>query len=392
MRKVAAFLPFILTGLLGGGRCWAQEAKERAALVGHTDNVLSLAFSPDGQTLASGGMDRTVKLWDVKTGKQRATLRGHTGWVVCLAFCPDGKLLASADPEDTVRLWDMPPGRERDYRIKQAGQILSVAFSPDGRTLAVGGSPAGISAVLKGQLRLWDVATGKERLALQGLAGVWSVAFSPDGQTLAVGDDETSVKLCDLASGKVRARLEGHQQWVNSVAFAADGKLLASGSEDRMVLLWDMPAGKLRARLRAPSLVTSIAFAGGKPLLACGSVGRAVRLWDTTTGKEVLTLEAEGMVNAVSFSPDGKTLAVAVRKTVKLWDVASLLGAGRLRRAMSAAPQELIQAGLLQNSSTPRLQCRPRCAAMPGPTRRSPPAGCTCATRGNGSAGKQRSQ
>ncbi|MFJ3310891.1 trypsin-like peptidase domain-containing protein [Streptomyces sp. NPDC086549] len=294
-------------------------------LTGHTGPVRSVAFSPDGHTLASGSYDGTVGLWDPATGRARATLTGDTGIAWSVAFSPDGHTLASGGDDGTVRLWDPATGRARATLTGHTGTAWSVAFSPDGHTLATGSDD--------GTVRLWDPATGRARATLKGHTDVVrSVAFSPDGHTLASGSYDGTVRLWDPAAGRARATLKGPTGYVWSVAFSPDGHTLASGSDDHTVRLWDPATGRTRTTLN--DLVVSVAFSPDGHTLASGSDDHTVRLWDPATGRTRTTLTGHtGTAWSVAFSPDGHTLASgSVDRTVRLWDPAT----GRTRTTLTS--------------------------------------------------------
>lgn len=258
-------------------RFWdPHTGAEVAPARGHRSLVTSIAWSPDGTTLASGSMDkdRRLCLWRVATGT-RTDLEGHTGHVRAVAFSPDGRMLATGSDDRTIRLWDTGLGSQVCELSGHTNRVSAVAFSPDGRSLATG--------ALDGRIHLWNLSTRKRRTFATG-PQVSSLAFSPDGKALAASHHDGPTQLYDVATGKTRAILLGHQGDVNCVACSPDGLTLATAGQDQRV-----------------------------------------RIWDTASGQEMLWLTGhKARVNGVAFSPDGGTLAsVDHDGAVRLWRASS---------------------------------------------------------------------
>ncbi|KAG9392218.1 WD domain G-beta repeat [Carpediemonas membranifera] len=226
-----AFLPdgTMVTGSWDGTTKLRDKRGVCTTTMEHGGAVRCIAVSPDGSTIASGGTDHKIKLWD-QTGRLVKTLEGHTNDVRSLAFSPDGKTLVSGSYDKTVRTWDVATGVCRTME-GHSDWVLSVAISPDGALLASGSCDSTI--------RLWDTRTWECVAVLRGHASfVISVAFSPDGRTLASGSGDNTIKLWSIGSGECLKTLWGHADIVWSVAFSPDGSTLLSGSSDNTAKQW----------------------------------------------------------------------------------------------------------------------------------------------------------
>ncbi|MEG3940366.1 serine/threonine-protein kinase [Microcoleus sp. S36b_A3] len=310
-------------------------------LVGHSNAVTSVAFSPDGATLASGSEDKTIEIWKLEAGKRWYTLTGHSDWVTCVAFSPDGATLASGGRDKTIQIWDLNKGKWWYALRGHEDRVYAVAFSRDGQVLASGSRDKTV--------QLWNLNKGRPMSVLTGHAGgVEAVAFSLGGEFLASGSRDKTVQLWDWRNGRSICTLAEHGDWVRAIAFAGTSpsplagqtppspplvrggvgegsSVLVSGSRDGTAKLWRVDAGGEGTLLRSmrdnSGDVLCVAFSPDGGVLATGSRDGSIYLWDAATGGllELLTGH-EGEVLSVAFSADGGCLASGGGdRTVKIW-------------------------------------------------------------------------
>ena len=288
-------------------------------LEGHSGEVNSVAFSPDGKQLVTSSMDKTVKIWDAGTGFLLHTLQAHSAVVNSAIFSPDGSQLASCSHDKTVRMWHVGT-RSLQQTIEFPNWVDSVAFSPCGKELAC--------ACYDQKVRIVDTNTGSVQQILEGQKGycISSVTFSPDGKQLAYSYDGT-VRIFDVGTGSVKQILEqktGH--FAEQAVFSPDGRQLASGSSDGRVRIWDTGMGSLQQTLKGYSDgIQSVAFSPDGKQVGSASLDRRVKIWNVDTRMLQKIEEHSKGVRSVAFSPDGKRLASAsIDGTVGTWDLESL--------------------------------------------------------------------
>ena len=319
--------------------------------------IEAIAYSPDGKLVAVvGGVG--IWLYDAINLTEAGLLQGHTGdvfsggfgYVTSFAFSPDGNMLALGGTDETVRLWDVQ-GKKEIAVFEEHTHVTSVVFSPDGKMIASEGGR---------EAHLWDITSKSEIAVFDEIA---SFAFSPDGNMLALGGFDKTVRLWDVQEKKEIAVFEGHTQWLSSVVFSSDGKTLAaifecvepfclddlpmssisywdtemyySGADDEIIRLWNVAEQREIGVLKHPRGAYSIAFSpDGKTLASAGGLFERVRLWDIAQQKEIavlvgdigITTEATKVVettaSVVAFSPNGKILALGGGSNLYLFDVA----------------------------------------------------------------------
>ena len=302
---------------------WDAKTGKHKHTLKHTPTVVSMAFSPDSTSLATGCSDGSVHFWDAETGRRTQTLSEHTDTVDRVAFSPDGKTLLCYGGE-SLTLWDAKTSSLK-HVLEHPSRLHSVDFSPDGKTITT-------QAMGDTSVHLWAVSTGEHIRTLTGHTGAfYSVIFSPDGKTFATGREDKTIRLWDVSIGEHIRTLTGHTRDIHSVMFSPDGKTITTGSYDGTLRVWGANTGIHTHTLTGHTdRIVNIAFSRKGRTLATACGHGMLRLWDVSTGEHRRTLFLDRDADphifpSVAFSPDGKVLATASRSdnhhAFHFWDV-----------------------------------------------------------------------
>jgi WD40 repeat protein len=279
------------------------------------DSAQSLAWSPDGTTVAAASNDGTARVWALDGGHEIARMpMGFNNVVYQVEFSPDGTQAATSSADGVVRTWQVTKSWQ-DIGLNHTDSVIAVAFSSDGRYLA---SSAGTVA------HVWDARTGSELQQLVHPALAWALHFSPDGRYLATSSFDGYGRIWDVATGReVKGFLHGARERIYGVRFSPDGQLLATAGLKGGVTVWDVATGSVTMQVAHDSAAGYLRFTPDGKYLISGSVDHTARVWDLATGREVRRMQADSPLYELDISPDGRYLAGGDDHDARVWDIAT---------------------------------------------------------------------
>ena len=298
---------------------------ESIDLLGHEDRIQCLSLSPNGELLASGSRDGTVKLWKVSDAKLLSTLDERMSWPMAIRFSPDGRILAAAYEDGAIHLWDSVTHKltrriygHMDPKTGLAFLARDLSFSPDSNTLA--------SASDDETVRVWDIASGHMRHVAKHMDEVWRVVFSHDGTMLASNGRESVVRIWDVASGEKRFEFDNGENGgaCRLVVFSPDDRLLACAGDDPEIRLWDLKSGRKHAVLGGGTrLIHGLRFFPSQRLLLSAGKDRLIRLWDIDSLKVTSSIPMGDTCQpqCIDIAENDRIIAALDNGDVAIWRV-----------------------------------------------------------------------
>lgn len=284
---------------------------------GHRDVIHAVDIDLEGQRAVSASSDRTIKLWDLRTGAQLRTFKGHRDLVHTIAFTKNGKFAISGSDDLSLKVWDIEAGtNERTYAL-HADKILSIVALNDNRRI--------LSSDESGKWLLWDLWSGEVLHDMQSPSGrIWAIAVTPDNRKAFTAGDDHTIGCWLLQDGTCRHRLAAHDDWIWSLRVTPDGKYLISASEDRSIIVWNLRNGQVERVLSGHQAgVRAIDLSRDGKTLVSASEDQSMIVWDFEQGKILRTFTGhDDWVWDMAITPDGKgVLSASDDASLKLWSL-----------------------------------------------------------------------
>ncbi|HVU70571.1 MAG TPA: protein kinase [Ktedonobacteraceae bacterium] len=304
-RTMTSAHPFPLPAIPGGGRLYTYK--------GHCAAVWSAAWSPNGRSIASGSLDRTVQVWDAFNGGNPFVHRGHAGGIMHVAWSPDGQRIASASEDTSVRLWNARDDGNLLIYQKHTDSVQEANWSPDGRLL--------VSCSLDGTAQVWQASNGTQVGTYLGHgAGVYAAKWSPDGRLIASSSADQTVQIWDAVTFRSLVVYRGHTAPISEIVWSPDGTRIASASDDGTVQIWNASSGNTILTYNHAQAVKTVAWSPDGSWIASGGDDNTVRVWDADSGTQVLSYAGHQQpIIEINWSPDGSMLdSASVDQSVQI--------------------------------------------------------------------------
>lgn len=324
---IALALGGVGLGVWEGYRLWLNPvaAIEQVApvtnLPGHRGSINTLAISPGGQTLVSGGSDNTLKIWDLQTNRLQQTLEGHTSFVNAVTVSPDGQAIVSGSADKTIRIWNTQTGAIEQTLRGHTSFVNTVIVSHTGQTVVSGGAD--------GEIKIWNFQTGELLTTIaEHSSAINALALSRDGRWVISGDANGAVRSWDISTGKAEQTFEGHTSPVNSLLVSLDGQRLISGAADGMIQVWEMGTAEELLSLKEHSgAVNMLQLNDDGHTLLSGSADKTIKAWELDTGELLYTLAGfETHVNEFVIAPAGQIATNGENGKIQLWQLPQTIG------------------------------------------------------------------